>query len=1694
MKEIEQDQVIRLYNIIRLFCLFGQSTYLRPKIARMHVKPWILSLLDILLLSGNESLPENKLAKQAGLSAGLAALLQVRHEMEYKRYDRMEQLLRIDHSYNTASEWIFMHVIALYRLNRQEEAIQLLNHAPLLDGEVGVLSVKLQNKPDGHLIQELEERIRGDFQASLPSPKLLKAKKGLGRPIHAGGEFETLKKHKLHMIGIGILSRILEAHAPTSELWERLAYFYTMIGKVDFSFECYYEAALQRNRHNSWLELFKFCESNHMWFEACLALLQALYLRPTEKRTVNNMKYILDELQYREMQDEKESSITVSYDILREISELAKLVQMKSEFSAFYRLMGVVNTYKGEYDTASKLYRSEIKSEDELPIAYLAKIGIWQMKRGFLQDAGITFEEILKQDNENPFAQTALRIVENNSEIGWIHPELLKVISKYQKPSFDELNLLEDMLIREKGLDATLSQMDLLRELFPEDVPILIRCSRLYEMKQQPEEAFYLINESLNKLVSDTMMVKSCLFCFQYGYSNKAKYIWDHFNSELQRQDPISHKRVQRLYEDITQLYMQLEPSEEEHFRKLCSSLRADEAEALQQPDFYSFIAKALSETDEAEMAHRNFRALLLKHLLVQFGKCNWSFFELNEASTGAVFPELSGLLKRVRQGLKDGQLSEADITEAAAMLLKNDLRMNKVLMDDALNSRRPLYLSMVIDLFILVSEGLRGWIAAEIYNKVISWDLPDEQITEWFNQLIEIDKEPRQIKHLAFHYYRHCQWDRAYELYDRLLQQFPNNESGKVRKYRNACFLLAPSMAKLPIEEHLTDCEFLHAVNYIMSSEITKENAHDISLFPGRLLKENYKAILLGLEAQYANRFEEALNHYQVLKTSCRDAYQECISRLLRAVKYNEPDHNLRFHLEFELLELVGVPEQQEEHGAADEELEDIISDKTDSGLIIAHLEDQPPLAREYPEGTQLKKSLPLATPDLQEMAPALWRDYEDFDFSVFTSDHMTTDEMVRSLERTNNPGQRRTLYFRLARYHQDSGNTLETAKYIGYAGKESAILSRKGRDMDRLRVYAFESLSLLYRIGKKGQLLLIKEILWSMSQIGDVQQITTAAPIVGSLHEYSEGVNRHVRYVLKKLSDVSERVQQYVYSESPVDRVQYYHFIVGELNEARSYTKKNVTEMDFKDVLSRLLVNWHNIFQEESKRVMETPQIIVKLQHNVIRKQDAVFIDITNNGNSPAQKVTITMDLRGAGKVKGSNDYREIGTIHSKGICPLRFDCEMWQDGETMIDVTVTYSDLRRASEIQTHTFVLKVHDEQDEFKIITNPYVTIVVSGAEHFYGRLNILDSIYQKINGSVFDVPIVLHGLRRVGKTSILNHLLEKFPEKNKNFLPVLVDSQGENRHRSTDNPTAFLVYEAIVRTIHRAMRRRKLMLPLPPFERFSKHPLNELNYFFDEIEDEFPELMIILMFDEFEGIIAGVETGEYDPFLLDYIRNQIQHRRGLLRFIFTGADHIREKLRTYSSQMFHLLKEVEVSFMEEDETKEMIVNPLLNQVTYLEHSVDHIYQLTNGHPYYTKVICHALIEKLNDEERTYVHLADVLQEVEVLEKRGDYTYIWDMVFHLEKIILSILANDTSHIKELIPLHVLLGKLEEYVKFNVVTVQNSLLRLIDLNVIVEKTSASGDKAYRITADLYRKWFRYHKPLYITLQEVDIREFI
>jgi hypothetical protein len=285
------------------------------------------------------------------------------------------------------------------------------------------------------------------------------------------------------------------------------------------------------------------------------------------------------------------------------------------------------------------------------------------------------------------------------------------------------------------------------------------------------------------------------------------------------------------------------------------------------------------------------------------------------------------------------------------------------------------------------------------------------------------------------------------------------------------------------------------------------------------------------------------------------------------------------------------------------------------------------------------------------------------------------------------------------------------------------------------------------------------------------------------------------------------------------------------------------------------------------------------------------------------------------------------------------------------------------------------------------IPNPYIVGVplTRRQELFVGRTDVARYVEDILRVGDHP-PILLYGPRRMGKTSLLYQLNWMLPRR---ILPLVVDLQGPVSLAS--NHVGFL--HALARGIRLAAARNEITLPDLPRSALEQEPFTVFDEWLTQIgsviaNDQREAILFAL--DEFEALDAAFRAGTLEErAILGMLRHIVQHRRGV-KLLLAGS-HTLAEFRRWSSYLINA-QVVELSYLEASEARRLIETPIPDfPLGYEAAAVQHLLDLTRGHPYLVQLLCMEIVALKNRQPPAQRHratVADVEAAVPATLERG----------------------------------------------------------------------------------------------------------
>jgi CheY-like chemotaxis protein len=265
--------------------------------------------------------------------------------------------------------------------------------------------------------------------------------------------------------------------------------------------------------------------------------------------------------------------------------------------------------------------------------------------------------------------------------------------------------------------------------------------------------------------------------------------------------------------------------------------------------------------------------------------------------------------------------------------------------------------------------------------------------------------------------------------------------------------------------------------------------------------------------------------------------------------------------------------------------------------------------------------------------------------------------------------------------------------------------------------------------------------------------------------------------------------------------------------------------------------------------------------------------------------------------------------------------------------------------------------------------NPYISGgPVREPDMFFGREELLKRIINTLHNN----SIMIHGPRRIGKTSLLYQLaarLRATSDPDHVFIPALIDLEG-----TAQAEFFHTLMEEILEDCQPYLTKR---LPLVYNEksevaythRDSARDLRTLIGHFQQNSNK--EVRLILLLDEVDVM------NRYDQLVQQQLRRIFMKTFARNLGAVVAGVHISKEWERLESPWYNLFLEMELPPLSRKEAIRLIKEPVKGVYSYEDEAVEAIWQYSQGHPQLVQQLCLEAVNRLLQEKRSRVTKADV---------------------------------------------------------------------------------------------------------------------
>jgi len=371
--------------------------------------------------------------------------------------------------------------------------------------------------------------------------------------------------------------------------------------------------------------------------------------------------------------------------------------------------------------------------------------------------------------------------------------------------------------------------------------------------------------------------------------------------------------------------------------------------------------------------------------------------------------------------------------------------------------------------------------------------------------------------------------------------------------------------------------------------------------------------------------------------------------------------------------------------------------------------------------------------------------------------------------------------------------------------------------------------------------------------------------------------------------------------------------------------------------------------------------------------------------------------------------------------------------------------------------------------------NPFRYGGVVGEEAFCNRKQELADLLRAMEN---DERLFLYSERRLGKTSLVRLALSRLAQRK--FIPVYIDLWPTDGAESFVAVTAKAITESLATTADRMLQAtRDFFSRLTATLTTDSQGNPQIRFELREPEVKAPDLeevllaparvasrrnrRVVVAFDEFQRIL------EYPNDLVERtLRSLIQDQKGV-SYVFLGSRKhlIQRMVLDRSSPLYRAGGHYPLNSISTEDWGPFIRERFERSEKQIsDDHVRSICRITEGHPFYTQHLCHAVWELCEPEEA--VDEQTVNAAVQLLLERESYAYttLWESLTRMQRRFLSGLATETDSVQVFSA-----AFLQQHHLGSASTVQGVVDALLEKDIIDR-----SDSSFLISDRFFRIWIQ------------------
>jgi (p)ppGpp synthase/HD superfamily hydrolase len=372
----------------------------------------------------------------------------------------------------------------------------------------------------------------------------------------------------------------------------------------------------------------------------------------------------------------------------------------------------------------------------------------------------------------------------------------------------------------------------------------------------------------------------------------------------------------------------------------------------------------------------------------------------------------------------------------------------------------------------------------------------------------------------------------------------------------------------------------------------------------------------------------------------------------------------------------------------------------------------------------------------------------------------------------------------------------------------------------------------------------------------------------------------------------------------------------------------------------------------------------------------------------------------------------------------------------------------------------------------KFTTTPYSALDVHDYR-FYDRETLVQLLLAWLSTDPPGEWLLLHGQKRVGKTSLARHLqLRAVPQHQSNVFPIFIDMLGLPPPFDSRGVAEYIV-EAVYQALAKGLA--ELSGIVPPRPRELERPMLWMGRALREASALLESRRLLIILDEFTTLCHHEERGEMEPSVFDNLRAAMADLRGINWLLIAQDAYYREPSKWgNASQIFARVRPLRVAHLEESWARKLITEPMERCGLKYEDKqlVGRVFELTGGNPYFISCLSLDMFEKTRARGERVITAQDLDEAVSSFVNNGErhFEQFIEKMSGVKKVLLALVVTANE---EWVGVPGLIAHTQELLgRVPADALKKGLTALEDYGMLARRKAGGGQ--VRIPIDIFTKW--------------------